>query len=287
MFVKHNTLEDLYHYAVKRVGRNLDDSQEAKAIVRLLFSHYLNVSRSAFMAEPNRRLSESDMLLIHHAVKRLEKGEPVQYIIGEVEFYGLTLKVSPDVLIPRPETEELVDKIVKSGIKPKRILDICSGSGCIALALKSVFPTAEVIGIDLSPAAVQMAKQNAHSNNLDVQFFEMDATKSFPGGEFDLMVCNPPYVPASEPLAKHVVDYEPALALFVPDKDVLSIAGPIAKNCLAHGSNNASVWFEFHESHIDMLANHMQTLGLNNVEIIFDLSNKRRYCVGLVALDLA
>lgn len=284
MFLQQNTLSALWQYAKNRIESAWQDENERESIVRLLFAHYLNIDRAMLISDPNKRLSESEMLLIHHAVKRLEKGEPVQYVIGEVEFYGLRLKVTPDVLIPRPETEEMVDRIVKSGIQPKRILDVCSGSGCIALALKKAFPEAEVRGIDISPEAVSVSIHNAKLNQIDVQFIVMDATKALPDGTFDLIVSNPPYVPASERLEKHVFDHEPHLALFVSDENILQIAAPIAQNSLQKLTKNGQIWFEFHRDFVHLLAKYLDKLGYANVSIVHDLSHNQRFCSAIESL---
>ncbi len=180
------------------------------------------------MAAPERPVSESDMLAFRHIVKRLQREEPIQYITGQTFFYGLTIKTIPAVLIPRPETEELVEWIVetyrKAGEEPQRILDLGTGSGCIALALKKAFGRAAVTGTDISEEALKIASENAKLNRLSVHF-EQDDMCDIPqkNQRFDLLVSNPPYVLHSERkrMSRNVLNHEPHTALFVDDGDPL------------------------------------------------------------------
>ncbi|MBK8338615.1 MAG: peptide chain release factor N(5)-glutamine methyltransferase [Flavobacteriales bacterium] len=197
---------------------------EVRAIVRSVFQERMGWDAAQLEVKRFESMSESELLKVYLPLKRLVAGEPLQYVLGEVRFHGLALHVDRRVLIPRPETEEMVDRIVRSGIAPSRIADIGTGSGCIALALKNGFPKAEVIAIDSDPGALGVAMTNGLRTGLQVQWELGDALEDdFPLGSFDLVASNPPYVPIglTGALAAEVLDYEPHLALFVPDEEPL------------------------------------------------------------------
>ena len=202
--------------------------REAEQLIRILLEDLFGIDLKRQLMEPNLCIDERQHYQLSEAVRRLLAGEPVQYVTGMARFNDLLIKVSPAVLIPRPETEELVQKI---GIglpeeKPIRIWDIGTGSGCIAIALAKQFPDAEVIAFDVSEEALQIAKQNAESNGVKVTFVHDDVlhpTSDHFNRPVDLVVSNPPYVCDSERAAMeaNVLDWEPENALFVPDDDPL------------------------------------------------------------------
>ena len=203
MKVSSNKLSDiLNHYSSSL--QNIYSEKEAKNLVFILFEHFFGVNRLYFSKNPSYRLSESEMLKVHFAVKELMQHKPIQYIIGEVDFAGIKITVESGVLIPRPETEELVE-LIKTEVKFKEenpsILDIGTGSGCIALALKYNFPQSEILAIDVSEKALIRAKKNAEKNNLMVNFLQLNILKDsniINNERFDLIVSNPPYVRNSE-----------------------------------------------------------------------------------------
>ncbi|NPA43030.1 MAG: peptide chain release factor N(5)-glutamine methyltransferase [Chlorobi bacterium] len=216
------------------------------------------------------------------ALNRLERGEPWQYILGETEFAGLKLKVDRRVLIPRPETEELALKIrevYRSKQPPFRILDAGTGSGALALALKSFFPSARVTGTDVSLAALEVARENAEQNGLDVNWVKGDMLRGeFPPGPFDLIVSNPPYVPESEraDMAPRVRDYEPPEALFVPDEDPLVFYRALIEYFKAAASPNGRMFAEIHHAYGPALLSLADQYGLK-ARIDGDLAGKDRF----------
>lgn len=277
MFVHGNTARQAFHYVVSRL-QNLHHHEEAAAMGFWLLHDLFGLNKQDVLFNENR-LSESDLLRLRQAVKRLEQGEPLQYVLGHTEFMGLTIHVNPSVLIPRPETEEMVAKIMESEYQPLRVVDVCTGSGCIALALKHAYPRAEVIGVDLSAGALEVARQNAAHHQLDVEWLQADARLLKLDGQVDLVVSNPPYVPQreAESLAPHVREHEPALALYVPNEDVLAIARGVvvfAWNSLKGGGH---LWFEFHRDYCSLLANELSSMGFADVEVWNDLNGNQRF----------
>jgi release factor glutamine methyltransferase len=179
----------------------------------------LNLKRIDLYLQFDRPLIEEELTKCREAMVRRGKGEPSQYISGKVFFAGVEIKVNPSVLIPRPETEFLIEKISEtlsnSDLSGKTLFDLCTGSGYIAIALKKRFPTLQVVASDLSPQALQVAKENAAANGCDIQFLEGDLFAPFAGKKCDFFVCNPPYISESEylGLSREVKDFEPRLAL--------------------------------------------------------------------------
>ena len=225
--------------------------EEAKEIVYRLAEHFLNVNRPLLLLEldtdENRELSD----YLEVCVRRLLDHEPLQYVVGEVEFYNCKIQVDSRVLIPRPETEELVDIIVKEwkGESP-RIIDFGSGSGCIPIALARSLPHAIVRSVDISSEALEIARQNASSNGVDVDFVQADMRNFTPdGGCYDIIVSNPPYVMDSEKaqMRENVLGHEPHLALFVSDGEPLEFYRPIADFASLSLSANGKVYLEINQ----------------------------------------
>ncbi|MBP8824506.1 MAG: peptide chain release factor N(5)-glutamine methyltransferase [Flavobacteriales bacterium] len=219
---------------------------------------------------------------------RLTAGEPLQYVLGQVHFHGLDLAVDPRVLIPRPETEELVDLIIRSlTFDPRAIVDVGTGSGCIALALKRAFPRASVMGIDASADALDVARANGISNGLTVEWALVDAlgtglvprfAKAFsaPG---NVVVSNPPYVPLRDKagMEPHVVDHEPHLALFVADADPHIFYRAIASAAATTMNQGDELWFEGHYLQLPQTAQVVKQAGFANPLMIDDLSGNHRF----------
>ena len=201
---------------------------EIEGFTRIIFEAVCSWSFTEQVVKRHEKISVNDFEKIKAIILRLKIFEPIQYILGETEFYGLKLKVNPSVLIPRPETEELVQWIITGNLTENSvILDIGTGSGCIALALKSRLNKAEVFGVDVSENALKVARQNALKNSLDVGFFQSDILKwnEFEWKNFDVIVSNPPYIRESEKLQMHanVLNFEPGNALFVNDIKLVSV----------------------------------------------------------------
>ena len=285
--------------------------REAEQLMRILLEDLFDIDIKRQLMEPDLRIDEIQHFQLEQAVKRLMSGEPVQYVTGVARFYDLLLKVSPAVLIPRPETEELVQKICSASLPcrssesavmsfqhghvgkresmavvymdnlPIRIWDIGTGSGCIAIALAKHFTNAEVIAFDVSEEALQIARENAESNGAKVTFVHDDVLN--PQSDYfnqpvDLVVSNPPYVCDSERAAMeaNVLEWEPEKALFVPDDDPLRFYRQIlalAKNQL---NPDGQVWFEINERMGEEMLSLCREMGFE-AEIMLDFAGKPRF----------
>ena len=261
---------------------------ETDVFIRILFSEYFGMSPADIHLQPDRELSAADQERISSAVDALQRYCPIQYIVGETEFYGLRFKVTPDVLIPRPETEELTDWIVKerASTNPK-ILDIGAGSGCIAVSLAVNIPHAEVWAMDVSERALAIAKNNADFNEASVRFvngdiLSTDATELFPEAYFDIIVSNPPYVaPAEKPLMQaNVTEYEPHLALFPPGDDPLIFYKCIAAFGQIRLKTGGNLFFEINEAYPEETATILQRFGYSDVTVRKDINGKYRMAFG-------
>ena len=229
----------------------------------------------------NETLTREQSEKINSVVLRLKNHEPLQYILGETCFFGLKLKVSPAVLIPRPETEELVDLISKVELPAgSRILDIGTGSGCIALALKSRFPEAKVSACDISDEALSVARENSLSNKLDVDFFKADIlnwnVSEWP--VYTVIVSNPPYVTVSEKkqMQKNVLDFEPETALFVDDDNPLLFYRTIAGFAIKQLNHGGLLFFEINENFGPETVSMLLDLGFTEFQLKTDLQGKNR-----------
>ena len=259
--------------------------REAEQLMRILLEDLFNIDLKRQLMEPNLRIDEWQYHQLEEAVKRLRVGEPVQYVTGQARFCDLLIKVSPAVLIPRPETEELVQENCASisQEKPFRIWDIGTGSGCIAIALAKHFINAEVIAFDVSEEALQIAKENAENNNVKVTFVQDDVlnpTSEFFNQPVDLVVSNPPYVCGCEQatMESNVLDWEPENALFVPDDDPLLFYRQILKLAKNRLSPDGQVWFEINERMGEEMLQLCRDMGFADAEILLDFAEKPRFC---------
>lgn len=186
-----------------------------KRLVEDLLAHILRCKRINIYMQFDRPIVESELIVLRESLKRLAKHEPLEYIIGELEFFGCLIKTDARALIPRPETEILVDMIAKRMQGQKSLWDICTGSGCIGIALKKKFPDMAVALSDLSPEALSLAKENAEKNGVEIELCQGDLLAPFAGRTTDLIVCNPPYITPKEflTLDSSVRDFEPKMAL--------------------------------------------------------------------------
>ncbi|MGZ4034490.1 MAG: peptide chain release factor N(5)-glutamine methyltransferase, partial [Bacteroidia bacterium] len=273
------------------------------------FEAYLNIGRSGIGIKGNETMSESELLKFNFAIKDLKKHKPIQYILGQADFYKLKFKVNEHVLIPRPETEELVDLIIKDYQSSGRnnndlsILDIGTGSGCIPIALKKNIPEAKISALDISEEALALAKENAEINGTEINFLKFDilSTLNLPAGQsglelltsnsehpisdiqsptpvFDIIVSNPPYIRISEKenMSQNVLNYEPHLALFVNDPNPLLFYKTIAGFALKYLKPNGKIYFEINQA-LGLESKYMlENKGFKNVELIKDLSNNYR-----------
>ncbi len=263
-------------------------SDEANALIMILLEHYFSLDRVKIAMNPELRLSESELLTLHFAVKELLTNKPVQYIIGETEFCGMRFFVDEKVLIPRPETEEMVKKIAscrdKACLVPTGcdILDIGTGSGCIAISLAKLLTDSKVTAVDVSEKALNVARKNAKANEVNVRFILDDILNpqnpELIDNQYDIIVSNPPYVCESEKseMRANVLDYEPSSALFVSDNDPLIFYRRILEFAQKALKPGGEVWFEINENFGEEMKNLCLAKGFKDVEIIKDFRGKDR-----------
>lgn len=257
------------------------DISELESMLYILFQHYFGVTKTDIVINKDRKLSESDLLLVIYAVKELKKNKPLAYIIGEWEFFGLSFFVNEHVLIPRPETEELVQLIIDENNEnpPKNILDIGSGSGCIALSLKHHFKNANVTAWDISDEALKVIDKNAKNLQLEIEINKVDVLSNPKVKvKYDVIVSNPPYITNKEQsqMQSNVLDYEPHLALFVPNENPLLFYEKIADIAVKHLTENGRLYVEINEQYGEEVALLFNKKGFNKVEIIKDINGKNR-----------
>ena len=258
---------------------------EIDALFARLVNERLNLQPHQWRGAIAFSLNDGDYALLKDDLQRLSTGEPLQYILGYEWFNDLKIGVGPGVLIPRPETGEMAAMAAdRLGASKPVILDVCTGSGCIALYLRHRFPSSEVFGTDVSAAALEVAVKNAASTGLEVRFYEQDVLEigdesPLLGKEADLLISNPPYVLEREMKSLHpnVVEHEPHSALFVPDDDPLlfykAIAG-LGNRVLKPGG---MLWFETGKSLTASLADLLCSEGYVAIEVISDLSGSERF----------
>jgi release factor glutamine methyltransferase len=269
---------------MRRRLSGLYSEKETESFFRILFRRYLDMSPVQAYLSPDRELPVEAERQILHAVGELAEFRPIQYITGETEFYGLLLEVTPDVLIPRPETEEMVDWIVRgydSGAA-LAIADVCTGSGCIAIALASAFSNASVHGVDISESALAVARRNALKNGVAASFLRGDVLKDglarFESGLLDAIVSNPPYVtPAEKALMQpNVLKYEPHEALFAPDSDPLIFYRRIAAFGSRRLKNGGRIFFEINEAYHAEVADVLKKQSYSDIIPRKDINGKWR-----------
>jgi release factor glutamine methyltransferase len=257
-------------------SKNVPDARVAS---ELMAARLLRSSRGFLNSFYEKEVPEKFLEAMRRAMRRLVAGEPLQYVLGEWDFRSLTLKCDSRALIPRPETEELVYRIVETTKRGARILDIGTGSGAIAIALAKMIEGAEVVAIDISAEALKIAKLNAEKLGAKVEFAEADALGDLSHlGEFDIIVSNPPYIPQSDivDMRKNVVDFEPHTALFVPDDDILKFYVATADNAQKMLCEGGSLWFEIYEKAGEELCEMLRNKGFMQTELIEDANLKPR-----------
>jgi release factor glutamine methyltransferase len=264
---------------------NVYDPQESEAIILLILSDLLNISKAKLKAFPETEIGFQQADKLQDILQELKTGKPVQYVLGHTEFYGLPFKVTPAVLIPRPETEELVQWIIETVQQSQtpviNILDIGTGSGCIPISIKHNLLNINAFAIDISTDALIMAKANAGLNKTDVNFIEADIL-NFPTDislpKFDIIVSNPPYVTLEDKTKMHtnVTDFEPHTALFVPENDPLIFYKAIADFAKKHLIPNGLLFFEINESFGLETVELLQSKSFKNIELRQDMSGRDR-----------
>ncbi|MCK9207092.1 MAG: peptide chain release factor N(5)-glutamine methyltransferase [Salinivirgaceae bacterium] len=256
--------------------------REIDSILFLVFEKVGNLSRLQIISNPDTKISISVYNQIMGIVERLLNHEPIQYILEETEFYGLLFKVNQSVLIPRPETEELVHWIVEDGKnKPVKAIDFGTGSGCIAISLAKLIPDSRVHAVDISEQALLVASENALRNGSVLTFHQADILTDafeFLAADFDLVVSNPPYIREKEKvlMQRNVLDYEPATALFVPDADPLIFYRRIAQLSKKLLKKGGTLYFEINEGLGNEMIQLLEELNYLEIELRSDIQGKRR-----------
>jgi protein-(glutamine-N5) methyltransferase, release factor-specific len=246
MSIKNRTIFCRY----QKMLESIYPSEEAKEIIYRLAEHFWGINRPQLLLALDEDEDAALAEYIDACTERLLQHEPLQYVIGEVEFYGCRFKVSSSVLIPRPETEELVDIIVKEWKeKSLRIIDFGTGSGCIPISLAKALPHSAVRSIDISGEALEIARENAQLNGVDVDFVQADMRAYSDSGSYDIIVSNPPYVMSSEKgqMRDNVLRHEPHLALFVEDVNPLEFYIPIAEFASRSLATDGVVYLEINQ----------------------------------------
>ncbi len=285
--------------AIDRIAARLTglyDEREARNLARWLVAECSGKTLSELLTDPAREVGPETVRSIEESTERLAAGEPLQYIIGEADFYGHRFAVREGVLIPRPETEELVDWILSEEPSARRLLDVGTGSGCIAASLALALPDAELFAADISPVALEVASGNCRRLGARVDIRRADALaqagqredaqgleetqglEEVFGCGFDLIVSNPPYVPESDRATMHpnVRDHEPAEALFVPDKDRIRFYRAIARAGQQMLVAEGRLYFEIYEHAADEVAGMLAEEGYAAIEVREDLFGRPR-----------
>ena len=280
------TYETLWHRLT-----SVYEADEAKAVVRWVLDVRFGLSWADILCGKVTELSANDQTELGKIMLRLEKGEPVQYVIGVADFCGRQFYVAPGVLIPRPETAELCRWIPPTGVRPRdkkttcrglspvRGLDIGTGSGCIAITLALEMPEMKMTGWDISDEALRIARQNAKALGADVTFEKQDALNPLTDGrEWDLIVSNPPYIRPEERdgMAQNVLDYEPCEALFGPADDPALFYKRIGDYAIRSLRPGGQLFFELNPLTADIVSDYLIRLGFQDVEIRTDEYGKRR-----------
>ncbi len=284
MRVASNKLKDIINFYHVELGL-FYNSSEIDAIVRVTLNHFLGFSPTDIISKLKSNVNQSDLIKLYDCCKLLSKQLPLQYVLGEIWFYNLRFKVNSNVLIPRPETEELVDIIVKENSLANSFLDVGSGSGCIPISIKKAIPMAVVYGCDISDETLALATENALLNNADVLFFKTDVldTSNFEKSlqvPVDVIVSNPPYIKISEKAtsSKQVINHEPHLALFVEGNDDIVFYKNIIDASKTLLNKNGHLYFELNP----LTANDVKLYATNSglfkyAEIIKDMSGNNRF----------
>ena len=288
MAVKIQTIKDIRLLLSQEIN-DIFPPEEIWAMSNIITRDVLGISDIERLRDPFRLLSEKEIVTVQNIVGELKTGKPIQYIIGEAPFYGLSFKVTPDTLIPRQETEELVRLIITENENFKGdILDIGTGTGCIAISLSVNLQKANVSASDFSQGALEVAQTNAQKNNAKVNFIHDDILNTSITGSFDIIVSNPPYVLESEKrlMSINVVDFEPPTALYVPDDVPLLFYEKIADFASEHLKDRGKLYFEINESFGPQMAEMMIAKGFKNVRIIKDINGKDRFAEGEAITNL-
>lgn len=260
---------------------------EARAVTDYVLDVCFGLSKADILCGAVEEMTAEKTAELNKIFNRLTKGEPVQYVLGRAEFSGRWFNVRPGVLIPRPETEELCAWITadsKASGSPK-VLDIGTGSGCIAITLQLDMPESKVTAWDISADALDVARENAQQLGANVNFVKLDALNAKPEGEWDVIVSNPPYICEKEKkdMAVNVLEHEPHTALFVPDADPLLFYRAITRLAVQTLNKGGRLYFEINPIYADDTCRMMQAEGMTAVELRSDMYGKQRMAKGVKA----
>jgi release factor glutamine methyltransferase len=268
--------------SIRKELAGIYSTDEIESLIFLIFEKLKGYTRTQFLLSNQETLTPENQFEIDQIVLRLKNQEPIQYILGETEFYGLPFYTVPGVLIPRPETEELVQWIIQENKNTSpTILDIGTGTGCIAISLRKNIPQSTVLACDISPVCLETASRNASRNATEVLVFEYDILTEIPEisfPEFDVIVSNPPYIREKEKkqMEKNVLDFEPELALFVSDNDPLIFYTRIAEFAKKHLKKGGCLFFEINEAFGMECSEMLQEKGYSEIILKKDIHSKDR-----------
>jgi len=266
---------------------SIHDKDEAESFFYLILEQKKQLQRVDLALQPDMEFSEEEIVVWNSILEQLKLEIPIQYLLGKTSFYGLNFEVNSNVLIPRPETEELVDWIIKdqqskAEIQKIKILDIGTGSGCIAISLAKNIPNAHVFALDVSENALTTAQKNAELNEVNITFIHQSILEAEDlEQEFDIIVSNPPYVRnlEKEEIKKNVLEYEPHLALFVEDNDALLFYRKIAELAKKNLSVSGQLYFEINQYLGKEMIDLLEKMSFKNIELRKDIyDNDRMIC---------
>ncbi len=285
MAINLQTIKDIRNYIIRELD-DLYQPGEAGSISEIVINHITGINRLAQLRDPERPVEKRHTKEIPDICKELKKGKPVQYITGKTIFYNCNIIVRPGVLIPRPETEELVDLIISENPGfSGTIADMATGSGCIAVALAVNLPGSLITATDISQPALATARENAVLNNVKITFVKADilSDEMKIRGKFDIIVSNPPYVRESEKAAMHrnVLDFEPHRALFVPDEYPLIFYRAILGSACTMLNQGGKIYFEINEAMGELMRLLLETYNYRQISLIKDINGKDRIIKGM------
>ena len=275
--MNYSQIKKIFHQQLKEIYIE----NEIDSLFFIALEYVTSISKIEYILQKEEEISEEKLIKLKFILEKLTKNKPVQYITKKAYFYGLNFYVNEKVLIPRQETNELVDWVIMSVThsKPIKILDIGTGSGCIAITLKKNLPLSEVFAIDISNEAIQVAQKNANDNEVEINFLqknilEINDLKS----NFDIIISNPPYVRELEKLemASNVLDNEPHLALFVPDNNPLLFYEKITEIALKNLTEDGMLFFEINQYLSEETKKMIENKGFKNVTLRKDLQENYR-----------
>lgn len=279
--------KDCYNFILNKITTIIDDN-ESESITKLILNNFFNITNLDILKNTDINVKLNDFEeKINNIVERLKKNEPIQYILGSVKFLNCNLKVKKNVFIPRPETEEIVYNILKYDLNNKNILDICSGSGCISVSIAKNTLNSNVYGIDINSEAIELSKENAKINNVNVNYILKDIftidTEDFKDINFDVIISNPPYVCKNEinEMKKNILDYEPLNAIFVENDDPLIFYKQIKLIVNKFLNKEGMIFLEINERFGDDILNLFSDLKFKRLSINKDINGKDRWFSGL------